>query len=58
MLQLQYEPEGAVEKTGDALGVVKRRAKGDLQRFKEFVEARGHETGAWRGKIDAPGSSN
>ncbi len=56
MLQLEYEPESAVEKTGDALGVVKRRAKRDIERFKEFVEARGHETGAWRGEIDPPGT--
>jgi hypothetical protein len=25
--------------------------KGDLQRFKEFIETRGYETGAWRGEI-------
>ena len=32
-------------------GVVKRRAKGDLGRFKEFIENRGAETGAWRGEV-------
>jgi uncharacterized membrane protein len=52
MLQLDYEPEGMVEKVGDALGIVERRTKGDLERFKEFIESRGMETGAWRGKID------
>ena len=52
MLQIDYEPEGFVEKVGDALGVVERRAKGDLQRFKEFIESRGMETGAWRGEVD------
>jgi uncharacterized membrane protein len=46
-----YEPEGIIEKAGDALGVVDRRVDGDLQRFKEFVESRGSETGAWRGEI-------
>ena len=51
MLQLEYEPEGAVEKVGDLLGAVKLRAKGDLERFKEFIESRGAETGAWRGEI-------
>jgi uncharacterized membrane protein len=51
MLQLDLEPEGLVEKAGDMLGVVKRRAKGDLERFKEFIESRGHETGAWRGEV-------
>jgi uncharacterized membrane protein len=51
MLQLDYEPEGAVENIGDALGVVSGRVEGDLQRFKEFIESRGRETGAWRGEI-------
>jgi uncharacterized membrane protein len=50
-LELDYEPEGFVEKTGAALGTVQRRVKGDLERFKEFIEARGHETGAWRGEV-------
>jgi uncharacterized membrane protein len=53
-LQMDYEPEGVVEKTGSALGVVDRRVQGDLERFKEFLESRGRETGAWRGKIDQP----
>ena len=51
MLQLDYEPEGAVETLGDAVGMVSRRVEGDLKRFKEFVESRGRETGAWRGEI-------
>jgi uncharacterized membrane protein len=50
-LVLDYEPAGAVENVGSALGLVDRRVKGDLDRFKEFIEARGHETGAWRGEI-------
>ena len=51
-LQLDVEPEGLVEKAGDALGVVERRVRGDLERFREFVEARGQATGAWRGRVD------
>ena len=54
-LMLDYEPEGQVEKIGDALGVVHRRVQGDMQRFKEFIEARGRETGAWRGEIHVDG---
>src|SRR5687768_1240456 len=50
-LKLNYDPEGALEKVGDALGVVSRRVKGDLGRFKAFIERRGHETGGWRGEI-------
>ena len=51
MLQMDYEPEGAVENIGDALGAVSLRVAGDLQRFKEFIETRGQETGAWRGQV-------
>jgi uncharacterized membrane protein len=51
MLQLDYDPDGVVENLGDALGVVSMRVKGDLERFKEFIERRGRETGAWRGEI-------
>jgi uncharacterized membrane protein len=52
---LDYDPEGVVEEVGDALGVVKRRVEGDMERFKEFLEARGRETGGWRGQIGADG---
>jgi uncharacterized membrane protein len=50
-LRLDYDPEGFIENVGDKLGVVSARVEGDLKRFKEFVEARGRETGAWRGEI-------
>jgi len=50
-LQLDVEPEGVVESAGDALGFVQRQTKGDLERFKEFVEGRGVATGAWRGEV-------
>ena len=56
MLQLEFDPKGIVEQTGDVLGFVRRRATGDLQRFKEFIESRGTETGGWRGDIERPGS--
>ncbi len=50
-VEMDFAPEGVVEKAGDALGVVDRRVKGDLGRFKEFIEQRGVETGAWRGEV-------
>jgi len=56
MLQLEFEPEGIVEAAGDKLGFVKRRAVGDLERFKEFIEGRGAESGAWRGDVDRGGA--
>jgi uncharacterized membrane protein len=51
MLQMEFEPEGAVENVGTALGVAQRRISGDLKRFEEFIESRQQETGAWRGEI-------
>jgi uncharacterized membrane protein len=50
-LHLEYEPEGFFEAVGGALGFVDSRVEGDLKRFKEFIERRGNETGAWRGEI-------
>jgi len=50
-LQLEYEPEGFFENVGSALGLVDSRVKGDLERFKEFIEKRGTESGGWRGEV-------
>ena len=52
MLQMEFDPEGFAEKAADALGLVQTRVKGDLERFKTFIEERGAETGAWRGEVD------
>jgi hypothetical protein len=54
--QMEIDPEGFAENVADKLGVLDRRVKGDLKRFKEFIEQRGGETGAWRGDVDRPGS--
>ncbi|MEV6554002.1 SRPBCC family protein [Streptomyces sp. NPDC051597] len=51
MLQMEHDPEGLAETVGDKLGFVKRQVSGDLKRFKEFIESRGAETGAWRGQV-------
>ena len=48
---IAFEPQGMVEKAGDALGIASARVKGDLKRFQEFIENRGQETGGWRGEI-------
>jgi uncharacterized membrane protein len=53
-LQMEVEPEGVVETAGEALGFLDRQVKGDLQRFKVFIEALGTETGAWRGRVESP----
>ena len=51
MLQIDYDPEGIVENTGDVMGFVGRRVDADLGRFKDFIEERGRATGGWRGTI-------
>jgi uncharacterized membrane protein len=54
--QMDFEPQGLAEKAGDKLGFLDRQVKGDLKRFKEYIENRGGvETGAWRGQVDRPG---
>ncbi len=52
MLQMEYETEGAVEAVGSAVGADNRRVQGDLGRFKELIESRGQESGAWRGEVE------
>jgi uncharacterized membrane protein len=55
--QMDIDPEGFVENAADKLGILERRVKGDMRRFKEFIESRGgHETGAWRGAVHRPGT--
>lgn len=63
-LEMDFEPEGVAEKAGEMLGVVGSRVKGDLERFKDYIEERGVESGAWRGTVEdgqerpsGPGSS-
>ena len=52
-LQLDVEPAGPLEHAGDALGLVRREAVKDLQDFKQYIEVRGEESGAWRGEVVA-----
>jgi len=49
--QIDWQPEGIVEKAGAAVGVDDHQVKADLQRFKKFIEHHGGETGAWRGDV-------
>ena len=50
-VRLNYDPKGMTEKVGDMLGILSRRVQGDVERFKNFIESKGHETGAWRGTV-------
>jgi len=51
-LNMSYRPEGVAEKVGSAVGLDERRVRGDLERFRELIEARQVESGAWRDKIE------
>jgi uncharacterized membrane protein len=55
MLQLDLEPQTAVEKAGEKLGFVERQIKEDLESFKKLIEERGQPTGAWRGEVPREG---
>jgi hypothetical protein len=48
---MNYDPEGATESAGEAIAVLEREVQGDLERFRDFLESHGHETGAWRGQV-------
>jgi uncharacterized membrane protein len=50
-LSLDVEPSDPVEAVGDALGLVRRQTLEALRQFKEYIETRRQETGAWRGEI-------
>ena len=52
-LSMSYQAQGPVEIAGSAAGLDARRVRGDLERFKDLIESRGTESGAWRGEISA-----
>ncbi|RLK60333.1 SRPBCC family protein [Actinokineospora cianjurensis] len=52
--QMDIDPEGFAENVADKLGIIDRRVKSDLKRFKDFIETQGTESGAWRGDVAAP----
>jgi uncharacterized membrane protein len=52
-LSMSYQAEGPAEALGSAAGLDTRRVRGDLDRFKELIESRGTESGAWRGEVAA-----
>ncbi|SEE75155.1 SRPBCC family protein [Jiangella alba] len=54
-LQLEMEPEGLAEKAGEKSGLVAMAAERDMANFKEFIEARGLASGAWRGDVPREG---
>ncbi len=51
-LTMDVQPSDVLEKIGTALGVTGASVKGDLERFKKFIEERQSSTGSWRGQVD------
>lgn len=52
-VEMEHETEGIMEALGSAIGADSRQVKSDLERFKEYIESRGAETGGWRGEVQA-----
>jgi uncharacterized membrane protein len=50
--QMDLDPDGVVENVADKLGILDRRVRGDLERFKQFIESQTSETGSWRGEVE------
>jgi len=49
-LSMSYQAD-PLEAVGSAAGLDAKRIRGDLERFKELIESRGTESGAWRGEV-------
>lgn len=52
--RMDIDPDGFLENVADKLGILTARVRGDLQRFKKFIEERPTETGGWRGTVSQP----
>jgi uncharacterized membrane protein len=52
--QMDLDPEGIAETVADKAGLIDLKVKGDMNRFREFIEERGQSTGAWRDDIQRP----
>ena len=50
-LALSYQPEGVLENIGSAMGAMQTQVESSVRNFKQFIESRGAETGAWRGEV-------
>ena len=52
-VQMDVEGDSTAENVaGDLLGIVKKQVHGDLERFKQLIENRDEESGAWRGEVE------
>lgn len=48
---MDYDTEAWTDSVARVLNLVDMQVKDDLRRFKDFIEARAEETGAWRGSV-------
>jgi uncharacterized membrane protein len=51
-VNLDFQPQGLLEKTASGFRMSRRALKSDLMRFKAFIEMQQQETGAWRGRLE------
>ena len=51
-LTMDVDPGSLLEKAARGMRHIKRAVRGDLHRFKAFIEVLENETGAWRGVIE------
>jgi uncharacterized membrane protein len=51
-LTMAYDPKGLLENVGDSLGLFTSQVEKSVEQFKQYIESRGEETGAWRGEVD------
>ena len=50
-LKLDADPDGPIETAGAAIGLLERRVKGDLERFRDHVQDAGPTGKGWHGEI-------
>jgi hypothetical protein len=48
---MAYEPQGAAESVGDAIGLLSSRVEKSVKEFKKYIESRSVEDGGWRGRV-------
>jgi uncharacterized membrane protein len=51
-VNLDFQPQGLLEKTASGFRMSRRALRSDLMRFKAFIEMSEDETGAWRGRVE------
>jgi uncharacterized membrane protein len=50
-LVMAYQPQGAMESVGDALGILGSSVQTSVNNFKEYIESQQIADGAWRGTV-------